>query len=119
MNKNYTPHDYKFAKALQESLAQDIENKKGLFKNPEDIELAKRIIRGQEWNTEIMLQSMPGINQLLHQWTNWSKDASIVVTGHLTKSIAVYATRLSQVRNDNNTKTDIPGLIHIDTDLGI
>jgi predicted transcriptional regulator of viral defense system len=48
MNKNYTPHDYKFAKALQESLAQDIENKKDLFKNPEDIELAKRIIRGQE-----------------------------------------------------------------------
>jgi hypothetical protein len=48
MNKNYTPHDYKFAKALQESLAQDVENKKSLFKNPEDIELAKRIIRGQE-----------------------------------------------------------------------
>jgi hypothetical protein len=48
MNKNYTPHDYKFAKALQESLAQDVENKKALFKNQEDIELAKRIIRGQE-----------------------------------------------------------------------
>lgn len=48
MNKNYTPHDYKFAKALQESLAQDVENKKALFKNPEDIEIAKRIIRGQE-----------------------------------------------------------------------
>jgi hypothetical protein len=119
MNKNYTPHDYKFAKALQESLAQDVENKKSLFKNPEDIELAKRIIRGQEWNTEIMLQSMPGINQSLHQWTNWSKDASIVVTGHSTKSIAVYATRLSQVRNDNNTKTHIPWHIHIDTDMGI
>ena len=42
-----------------------------------------------------------------------------MVTGHLTKSIAVYATRLSQVRNDDNTKTDIPGLIHIDTDMGI
>ncbi len=37
MNKNYTPHDYKFAKALQESLAQDVENKKSLFKNPEDM----------------------------------------------------------------------------------
>ncbi len=54
MNKNYTPHDYKFAKALQESIAQDIENKKALFKNQEDIELAKRIIRGQEWSTGIM-----------------------------------------------------------------
>jgi len=42
-----------------------------------------------------------------------------VVTGHSTKNIAVYATRLSQVRNDNNTKIDIPGLIHIDIDLGI
>ena len=48
MNKNFTPHDYKFAKALQESLAQDVENKKALFKSQEDIELAKRIIRGQE-----------------------------------------------------------------------
>jgi hypothetical protein len=48
MNQNYTSHDYKFAKALQESLAQDVENKKALFKNQEDIELAKRIIRGQE-----------------------------------------------------------------------
>ncbi len=48
MNNKYTPHDYKFAKALQESIAQDIENKKALFKNQEDIELAKRIIRGQE-----------------------------------------------------------------------
>lgn len=48
MNKKYTPHDYKFAKALQESLAQDIERKKDLFKNPQDIEIAKRIIRGQE-----------------------------------------------------------------------
>lgn len=48
MNKQYTSHDYKFAKALQESLAADIENKKDLFKNKEDIEVAKRIIRGQE-----------------------------------------------------------------------
>ncbi len=62
---------------------------------------------------------MPGINQSLRQWTNLSKDASIVVTGHLTKSIAAYATRLSQVRNDNNTKVDIPWHIHIDYDLGI
>lgn len=41
-------HDYKFAKALQESLAVDIDRKRDLFKNVEDIELAKRIIRGQE-----------------------------------------------------------------------
>ena len=70
MNKNYTPHDYKFAKALQESLAQDVENKKALFKNQEDIELAKRIIRGQEWNTETIKLWMPGLTQSLHQWTN-------------------------------------------------
>ena len=70
MNKNYTPHDYKFAKALQESLAQDVENKKALFKNQEDIELAKRIIRGQEWNTEIIKLWMPEPTQSLHQWTN-------------------------------------------------
>jgi hypothetical protein len=43
---------------------------------------------------------MPGISQLLHQWTSSYKDVSIVVTGHSTRSIAVYATRLSQVRND-------------------
>ncbi len=30
MNKNYTPHDYKFAKALQESLAQDVQVEKQL-----------------------------------------------------------------------------------------
>lgn len=48
MNKNYTSHDYKFARALQESLAADVDSKKDLFKNPEDIEIAKRIIRGQE-----------------------------------------------------------------------
>jgi hypothetical protein len=71
-----------------------------LFKNPEDIEIAKRIIRGQEWNTGTIKVSMLGINQLLRQWTNWFKDALIVVTGHSTKSIAVYATRLSQVRNN-------------------
>ena len=47
MRKPFTPHDYKFAKALQESLAADVENKKDLFKNPEDIETAKKIIRGQ------------------------------------------------------------------------
>jgi hypothetical protein len=66
-----------------------------------------------------MLQSTQGINQSLHQWTSLYKDASIVVTGHLTKSIAVYATRLSQVRNDNNTKTGIPGCIYNHYDLGI
>ena len=119
MRKPFTSHDYKCAKALQESLAADVDNKKDLFKNPEDIEIAKRIIRGQEWNTETIKALMPGINQSLPQWTNWSKDASIVVIGHLTKSIAAYATRLSQVRNDNNTKIDIPWLVHIDTDLGI
>jgi len=47
MKKPFTAHDYKFAKALQESIALDIENKKDLFKNPEDIETAKKIIRGQ------------------------------------------------------------------------
>jgi hypothetical protein len=45
--------------------------------------------------------------------------ASIVVTGHSTRSIAVYATRSSQVRNDHNTKVVIPWPIHIDYDLGI
>jgi hypothetical protein len=34
-----------------------------------------------------------------------------VVTGHSTKSIAAYATRLSQARNDNNAKASIPGVI--------
>ena len=48
MSQQDKAHDYKFAKALQESIAQDIEHKKALFKNQEDIELAKRIIRGQE-----------------------------------------------------------------------
>lgn len=47
MSKEDPAHDYKFAKALQESLAQDIEHKKDLFKNAEDIEIAKQIIRGQ------------------------------------------------------------------------
>jgi hypothetical protein len=42
-----------------------------------------------------------------------------VVTGHSTKSIAVYATKSLQVKNDNNTKTGIPGNIHNDHDLGI
>jgi hypothetical protein len=41
-------HDYKFAKALQESLAADIDRKKDLFKDALDVEMAKRIIRGQE-----------------------------------------------------------------------
>jgi hypothetical protein len=47
MNKNYTSHDYKFAKALQEAIAQDVENKKDLFTNPQDAETAKKIIRRQ------------------------------------------------------------------------
>jgi len=42
-----------------------------------------------------------------------------VVTGHLTKSIAAYVTRLSQARNDNNTKTSIPGVILGDYGMGI
>jgi hypothetical protein len=42
-----------------------------------------------------------------------------VVTGHLTKSIAAYAIRSSQVRNDNNTKVVIPWPIHTYHDLGI
>ena len=47
MTKPFTPHDYKFAQALQESIAQDVENKKDLFTNPQDAEMAKRIIRRQ------------------------------------------------------------------------
>ncbi len=47
MNNKYTSHDYKFAKALQESIAQDVENKKDLFTNPQDAETAKKIIRRQ------------------------------------------------------------------------
>lgn len=47
MNKPFTAHDYKFAKALQESIAVDIENKKDLFTNPQDAETAKKIIRRQ------------------------------------------------------------------------
>jgi hypothetical protein len=47
MNKPFTAHDYKFAKALQEAIAVDIENKKDLFTNPKDAETAKRIIRRQ------------------------------------------------------------------------
>ena len=54
MNKNYTSHDYKFAKALQEAIAQDVENKKDLFTNPQDAETAKKIIRRQVWSKEIM-----------------------------------------------------------------
>jgi hypothetical protein len=42
-----------------------------------------------------------------------------VVTGHLTKSIAVFATKSLQVKNDNNTKVGISGHIHIDYDVGI
>jgi hypothetical protein len=47
INNKYTSHDYKFAKALQESIALDIENKKDLFTNPQDAETAKKIIRRQ------------------------------------------------------------------------
>jgi hypothetical protein len=42
-----------------------------------------------------------------------------VVTGHLTKSIAAYATRLSQARNDNNAKASIPGVILGDYGMGV
>ena len=42
-----------------------------------------------------------------------------MVIGHSTKSIAAYATKLLQVRNDNSTKIVIPWLIHINYDLGI
>jgi hypothetical protein len=42
-----------------------------------------------------------------------------VVTGHSTKSIAAYATRLSQARNDNNAKASIPGVILDDYGMGI
>jgi type IV pilus biogenesis protein CpaD/CtpE len=40
-------HYYKFAQALQEAIAIDIENKKDLFTNLQDAETAKRIIRRQ------------------------------------------------------------------------
>jgi len=59
------------------------------------------------------------LTQSLPQWTNLLLGASIVVTGHLTRSIAAYATRSSQVKNDNSTKVVIPWNIHIDYDLGI
>jgi hypothetical protein len=62
---------------------------------------------------------MPDNTQSLHQWTNLLPDASIVVIGHSTRSIAVYVTRSLQVKNDNNTKTAIPGHIHNNHDLGI
>jgi hypothetical protein len=42
-----------------------------------------------------------------------------VVTGHSTKSIAAYVTRLSQAKNDNNTKASIPGVILGDHGMGI
>ncbi len=42
-----------------------------------------------------------------------------MVTGHSTKNIAAYVTRLLQVKNDNNTKTSIPGNLHTNYDLGI
>jgi hypothetical protein len=42
-----------------------------------------------------------------------------VVTGHSTKSIAAYATRLSQARNDNNTKASVFGVILGDYGMGI
>jgi hypothetical protein len=47
MNSQDKAHDYKFAQALQESIALDIENKKDLFTNPQDVETAKKIIRRQ------------------------------------------------------------------------
>ena len=51
MNKNYTPHDYKFAKALQEAIAQDVENKKDLFTNPQDARWPKKSL-GDKYETQ-------------------------------------------------------------------
>ncbi len=42
-----------------------------------------------------------------------------MVTGHSTKNIAVYVTRLSQAKNDNNAKVSIPGVIPNDYGMGI
>jgi hypothetical protein len=42
-----------------------------------------------------------------------------VVTGHLTRSIAAYATRLSQEKNDNNAKASILGVILGDYGMGV
>jgi hypothetical protein len=38
---------YQFEQHLKESLAQDVDRFKDLFKNKKDVEVAKRIIRGQ------------------------------------------------------------------------
>jgi hypothetical protein len=43
MNKG----SYQFEQHLKESIASDIDRFKDLFKNKKDIEIAKRIIRGQ------------------------------------------------------------------------
>jgi len=45
MSKEINKHEY--ALALKESLAKDVDRFKSLFKNKKDIEIAKKIIRGQ------------------------------------------------------------------------
>lgn len=45
MNKDFNKHEY--AMAMKESLAKDVDRFKNLFKNKKDIEIAKKIIRGQ------------------------------------------------------------------------
>jgi hypothetical protein len=42
-----------------------------------------------------------------------------VVTGHSTKNIAAYVTRLSQAKNDNSPKASIPRVIFGDHGMGI
>lgn len=40
-------NQYEFEQHLKESLAKDVDRFKSLFKNKKDIEIAKKIIRGQ------------------------------------------------------------------------
>ena len=49
MNKNYTSHDYKFAKALQEAIAQDVEK------------ILPDIVKGDEGSKTIAYLNLIGI----------------------------------------------------------
>lgn len=40
-------NQYEYEQKLKESLAKDVDRFKSLFKNKKDIEIAKKIIRGQ------------------------------------------------------------------------
>jgi len=47
MNPRYNSHDYKIEQAIKESLAKDVDRFAKMFKNKKDMELAKKIIKGQ------------------------------------------------------------------------